>query len=201
MSKHVVILMHGVGSNGADMAELGSLWQPLFPNVQFISPNAPYKADFGDGYQWFSIQGVTPESRPKRIVDARSACDELLNEVFKEHKIDPQVDDVILVGFSQGSIMAMDILSSERFPVKGIVAFSGRLASPEPYIANKSVPVLLVHGKQDPVIPWFESESAASRLNSLGHEVETFFEESTVHTISIDGAKKAAEFMLKLLKL
>ena len=72
MSKQVVILLHGVGSNGEDLAALGDFWKPLLPETLFLSPNAPFRFDqAAEGYQWFSLLDVTAENRPERIVEAR----------------------------------------------------------------------------------------------------------------------------------
>ncbi len=198
MSKQVVILLHGVGSNGEDLSALGDFWQPVLPDTLFLSPNAPFAFDQASvGYQWFSLIGVTAQNRPQRIVEARKAFDETIKGLFAEHNIDATKDKVVFVGFSQGSIMSLDALVSARFPLAGLVAFSGRLSSPQPYEPSLSTPVLLIHGKSDPVIPWSESQNAAKILNELNVSVEQSYEPNTVHTISSEGAMLAAQFIQK----
>lgn len=194
MTKKIVILLHGVGSSGADLERLGDYWAPSMPGVMFLSPNAPYPFDYGAGYQWFSLDGINEINRPSRIQDARVALDQTLNELLLQHG-GSWLDEVILVGFSQGTIMSMDVLASSRHPVRGIVGFSGRLASPQPYTLNQTVPVLLIHGTGDPVIPYAETEKAAAVLQSAGIDVTTILEPDIPHTISQTGAEKAAEFI------
>ncbi len=194
--KKLVVLLHGVGSSGADLEGLGHYFQPSFPDVIFSSPNGTEKFDGGGaGYQWFSVTGVTEASRPGRIVNARAAFDAAIQQIFAKHAIDPEQDQVIFLGFSQGSIMALDALVSARLPLAGVVAFSGRLSSPQPYATASNTPVLLVHGQADPVIPWQESESAAAKLSEVGIPVTTFFETALPHTISMDGINKATAFI------
>ncbi len=198
MSKQVVILLHGVGSNGDDLAALGDFWQPILPNTLFLSPNAPFSFDQAAvGFQWFSLTGVTNENRPQRIVDARRDFDRTINTLFSEHGIHPNEDKIVFVGFSQGSIMSFDALVTGRYPLTGVVAFSGRLSSPEPYEMGNQLPVLLIHGKSDPVIPWSESQKAAQQLSDLGFAIEESYEDDTVHTISSEGAMLAAQFIKK----
>lgn len=195
MSKKVVILLHGVGSQGADMAPLASQWQQQIKDVLWLTPNAPFYSDMGSGYQWFSLQGITNANRPERIQNARAAFDELLANLFNQYDIDPQHDQVVLIGFSQGSMMSLDALVSARWPLAGVVAFSGRLASPTPYQVKQAVPVLLVHGLSDPVVPHTESAAAATALSKLGHQVSTQFEPKLIHSISPQGVATASEFL------
>lgn len=93
--------------------------------------------------------------------------------------------------------MSLDALVSGRYPLAGIVAFSGRLSSPLPYEKSYDTPVFLVHGKSDPVIPWSESEQAKEQLTDLGFTVEARYEDHTQHTISPEGAMAALEFIQK----
>ncbi|MGG6124907.1 phospholipase, partial [Pantoea allii] len=67
MAKALVIFLHGVGSNGDDLAPIGDDWATLLPDVAFASPDAPYAFEHGAGYQWFSLAGITPENRPGRV--------------------------------------------------------------------------------------------------------------------------------------
>lgn len=199
MAKGLVILLHGVGSNGEDLAGLGAHWASDLPDVAFSSPNAPCRFDHGPGYQWFSLAGVTPDNRPVRVEAAREAFDQQLNAILAQHQMQDRLNKVVLAGFSQGSIMALDAVVSGRWPVAGLVAFSGRLASPTPFHPAVSTPVMLIHGMADSVIPYSESETAATALTAAGLTVSTQFDPSTGHTISAQGARSAAEFIARCL--
>ncbi|WP_455814266.1 alpha/beta hydrolase [Pseudomonas graminis] len=195
MSKGLVILLHGVGSSGDDLAGLGDHWATTLPGVSFASPNAPYHFEHGAGWQWFSLAGITPENRPARVAAARAAFDQTIQAILDQHQMSDSLDKVFLVGFSQGSIMALDALVSGRWPVAGIVAFSGRLSSPQPFTPALNTPVLVLHGMADGVIPVQEGQSAEQRLRDLGVQVTSQFEPGVGHTISAQGAARAAEFI------
>lgn len=195
MTKKIVILLHGVGSNGGDLQPLADSWAEIVPDTLFVSPNAPLRFDQGFGYQWFSVSGVTADNRPQRVEAAREDFDAVISGILEENAIDPIQDKVIFVGFSQGSIMALDALVSGRYPLAAVVAFSGRLASVEPFIPTNDTRALLIHGKFDQVIPWTESQSAEQKLKAIGVDVQLSLEESTPHTISSDGARTAAKFI------
>ncbi|MGK3130277.1 alpha/beta hydrolase [Pantoea sp. C8B4] len=200
MAKALVIFLHGVGSNGDDLAGLGQHWASLLPDVAFASPNAPYPFEHAMGYQWFSLTGITPENRPARVRQARAAFDETLQQLMAQHGMAGAWDKVILVGFSQGSIMALDALASGRYPLAGVVAFSGRLSFEGALTPNPQTPALLIHGKVDDVIPFSESESAVARLQAAGVTVEARYEAATGHTISSQGAMQAAAFIAQCLQ-
>lgn len=197
MTKQAVILLHGVGSSGANLKPLADFWAQSMPNTVFVAPNGPFSFDHGQGYQWFSITGVTEANRADRIQAARESFDSTLQGIFAEHQLDPSQDKIILVGFSQGSIMSLDALVNERMPLAGVVAFSGRLSSPQPWNQGHGKPVLLIHGQKDPVISWTESQNAAKELDSLGFQVETHYEANNVHSISQEGAEVAKAFIVR----
>ena len=195
MAMALGIFLLGVGSNGDDLAPIGRHWATLLPDVVFASPDAPEPFPVGLGYQWFSLTDVTPENRPGRVRAARAAFDATLSRVMAQHGFADRWQDVVLVGFSQGSIMALDALASGRYPLAGVVAFSGRLAVDGELTPQVHLPALLIHGQADEVIPWQESESAAARLRAAAVPVEARFEPATGHTISAQGAMHAAAFI------
>lgn len=200
MAKKMVILLHGVGSSGNDFSNLVTYWQQSLPEVAFVAPNGTQRFDMGGaGFQWFSVNGVTEANRAERIVQARAEFDAHLQAIFSQHDFDPTRDKLILAGFSQGGIMALDMLVSDRLPLSGVIAFSARLSSPEPFNTAANADALIIHGKADPVIPWHEGESAAARLDALGVTVTSHFEEGVPHTISPQGLRLAQDFIQRKL--
>ncbi len=196
----LVILLHGVGSNGQDLAPLAGIWRDALPNAAFAAPDAPDPFDQGSfdqgpGYQWFSIAGVTEATRPQRVAAARAAFDRTLQAVLDQHGFADRLDRVAFVGFSQGSIMALDAVASGRWTPGAVVAFSGRLSSPPPLAPARPLPLLLIHGAADPVIPAAETVQAAATLAGLGYQVESHVLRGVVHTISNQGAAMAGRHL------
>lgn len=199
MSDSLVILLHGVGSSGADMASLGDLWREVLPGTAFAAPDAPFASDMGRGRQWFSVRGVTEDNRPGRVLAAREAFDATLKGIIDGHGFASRLDRVALVGFSQGSIMALDALASGRWPVAAIVAFAGRLVAPKPLAPAAETKALLIHGDADRIMPVGESVAAAETLGALGVSVEVRILPALGHTISTEGARLAAAFLRETL--
>ncbi len=190
----LVILLHGFGSNGADMAGLAEVMAPALPSIAFASPDAPHPAG-GMGRQWFSVAGVTVENRPARVAAARPGLDAILNNLIAEAGFAERLDKVILLGFSQGAIMALDAMASGRWPLGGIVAFAGRLATPEPLSPALETPVLIVHGTEDRMMPVAEAHDAERRLTALGATAELLIEPGIGHQIGREGLARAVSFI------
>lgn len=197
MSDNLVILLHGVGSSGADIGGLAPALAPALPEAGFAAPDGPGR--FGRGHQWFSIEGVTAANRPARVEAARPAFDMVIGETIARAGFTGRLDRVALVGFSQGSIMALDALASGRWPVAAVVAFSGRLASPEPFQPSTATQLLLVHGADDTMMPASESEKAAHALGALGVSTETLVLPGLGHSISGEGVAAAQAFLARAL--
>ncbi|WP_197435907.1 phospholipase [Agrobacterium vitis] len=171
----LAIMLHGVGSNGADFAPLANSWKASLPSAVFVSPTAPAPSSFGSGYQWFSVAGVTEDNRSARIADARRSFDQVISSIVEGNGFTDKLDRFALVGFS------------------------GRLASLLPLQPALETPILLRHRSADPVIPTTESSKTAAILQSLGLKVETLTLPGMPHTISADGAAQAGRFLADIL--
>ncbi|TSE11672.1 prolyl oligopeptidase family serine peptidase [Mesorhizobium intechi] len=193
MDRGLVILLHGVGSNGANMAALGRALAPALPGVIFESPDAP--GGRGPHREWFSVVGVTEANRQHRVVAARPGFDAVIAKIIERHGFSNALDRVALLGFSQGAIMALDALANGRWPVGAVIAFSGRLASPAPLAPATGTPLLLIHGGADPVMPSSESVRAAEQLTAAGVRARISIEPSLGHQVSNTGLAVAARFL------
>ncbi|KQZ99838.1 phospholipase [Mesorhizobium sp. Root157] len=198
-TKSLIIFLHGVGSRGADLLPLAKGWRQSLPTTAFAAPDGPFAFDGGgSGRQWFSVSDVTEASRPQRIAAARPALDDVLRGAIEQHGLMANLDRVALVGFSQGSIMALDAVASGRWPIGALVAYSGRLASPHPYTPAGSPRVLAVHGAADPVIPAEASIQATVALRELGLDVNSRILPGVGHTITAEGAWLGGEFLVSV---
>ncbi|WP_236895774.1 alpha/beta hydrolase [Devosia sp. SL43] len=175
------------------MAALGQAMAPDLPGVIFESPDAPHSS--GRGREWFSVAGVAVDNRAERVLAARPSFDTVIDSLIQKHGIAGELDRVVFVGFSQGSIMALDALASGRWPVGAIVAFSGRLASPTPLSPSTTTPLLLVHGDADPVMPFAEAQKAVDQLNPFGVAVQIAIERGLGHQVSPHGLELAVAFI------
>lgn len=191
-----IILLHGVGSNGEDLEAVGDFFKANHSNLNFVAPNAPFSfMNSKEGYQWFSITGVNDENRFSRIKEARAHFDQKIQEIITQNQLENHLDKVVFLGFSQGSIMALDAVVSGRWPIAGLISIAGRLASPINNEINKHTKILLIHGESDTVIPPTESQSAYQQMHAANLNVELNILPATGHTISHSALQLSLDFL------
>lgn len=198
-ARRLVILLHGVGSSGADLMPLAEAWRQALPGTAFAAPDAPQPFDMGNGHQWFSIAGVTEENRPVRVAAALPSLVELVEAERLRAGVAPA--DVALVGFSQGSIMALHFAMTAPERCGAVLAFAGRIAAPVPTPdgAARRPPILMVGGAADSIMPPAVVQAAAAHLRSAGFPVEEHLLRGVPHTITAAGAQLGLNFLERVL--
>jgi phospholipase/carboxylesterase len=192
----LVVLMHGVGSNARDLMPLADIWSEGLPDVAFTSLDGtdPFDGGFG-GRQWFSLRDVTPDNREARVAAAYPALRSMLEAELAHWQV--PFGRLALVGFSQGSIMAMHHVATSMEGAAGVVAYSGRLASP--ITAHNGTPLTLIHGEDDEVIPVQDLEDAADAFSNAGYTVDAYALPGIGHTINADGVTLGHEALERAL--
>ncbi|MEL6522621.1 MAG: alpha/beta fold hydrolase [Pseudomonadota bacterium] len=199
-----VVFLHGYGANGADLMGLADPLGPHMPDTLFLSVDAPEPClNNPMGFQWFPIphmDGSDPQvagaSFAQSADDLNAFLDKMLEEEGLEHS------QVILLGFSQGTMMSLHVAPRRPAAFAGIVGFSGRLLQPE-RLAEEAVskpPVMLLHGDADPVVPFDSMQEAADALAAADFDVYTQTMANAPHTITPVGLQQAYVFMADVLK-
>ena len=126
----LVVLLHGYGANGDDLIALGDGWRRALPDVAFVAPNAPQTIPgMHGGLQWFALTMRDPERILARRGGRPPALDRFLDAELARYRL--AADRLVLVGFSQGTMMALHVGLRRAAAPAGIVAYSGLLAGPE----------------------------------------------------------------------
>ena len=190
-AQHLVVLCHGYGADGNDLIGLAPHWQNLLPDVAFAAPNAPQRCDGGAGFQWFPISALEPAAMAAGVAAAAPGLDEFLDAELARHGLPP--DRLLLVGFSQGTMMALHVGLRRR--AAAIVGYSGLLAGSPP-AANAGAPaILLVHGDADPLIPAGLMLDSALALARAGLCVQWHISPDTPHAIDASGLEMGGMFL------
>jgi len=201
----LVIFLHGYGADGADLLGLADPLSPHLPGTVFLAPDAPERSAMNPmGYQWFPIPWLDGSSEAQAGASMAQAAEDLdafLDEAMAREGIGP--DRTLLVGFSQGTMMALHVAPRRDAPVAGIVGFSGRLLAPERLAAEavSRPPVLLIHGDMDEMVPPAALPEAERALRAAGFAVASHVSRGTGHGIAADGLGVALGFMRHCLGL
>ena len=199
-TRSAVVFLHGYGANGADLLGLADPLGAHLPDTLFVAPDAPESIPgMPFGLQWFPIpwiDGSSEEEAHRGLMAAAADLDAFLDALMVDEDLLPE--QVVLFGFSQGTMMALHVAPRREDALAGVVAFSGRLLSPE-LLADETQsrpPVLLVHGDADDVVPVQSLPQAAEALQGAGwQDVYAHVMKGTGHGIAPDGLSVAMAFL------
>lgn len=191
----IILLLHGFGSSGTDMISLAPQWQDALPDTLFLAPHAPQRCSMmGAGYQWWGLSGFAPSALAAGAASAAPAIDAFIDRKLAQYGLTEA--DLALVGFSQGTMMALHIGLRRPRAVAAVVGYSGMLAGSAGLAHDFSKPpVLLVHGTADPVVPVAALHMSESELKRLGVEVTTHISYGVAHSVDPVGLRLGRDFI------
>ena len=199
LDSSLIILLHGYGANGDDLLGLADPMSEYLPDTVFISPNAPEVCSGNPGgYQWFPIPWIDGSSEEESEVGANRAIKDLnyfIDEVMHNEGLSEA--ETVLLGFSQGTMIGLHLAIRRDNSFASLVGFSGRLLRPDLVQDEKknSLPILLLHGDQDEVVPFGSLAEASNVLRTNGFNVDEFIMEGTGHGISPEGLEECLRFI------
>lgn len=199
LARKLVVFLHGYGADGSDLIALADPLSRVLPDAAFVSPHAPSPCrEAPTGRQWFDLTLRDPDEYVRGVTAAMPALSRFLADECARHGLGGA--DLALVGFSQGTMMALATGLAGAVSPRGIVGFSGLLALPESTgpDAVTATSVLLVHGTEDELLPAGLTIAAATRLAALGCPVEWHLRPGLGHGIDPGGLDMAADYLAKL---
>jgi phospholipase/carboxylesterase len=202
-ARQLVVFLHGYGADGNDLIEIGRAWQGLLPDAAFVSPHAPRPCGQAPvGREWFPLTFRDPDERWTGVNQAAPILDSFLDAELKRRNLPPSA--LALVGFSQGTMMALHVALRRVVAPAAIVGYSGMFVMPEDVEADafaaevRSRPsVLLIHGDADQLIPVQALFHAAQGLAALGIPAEWHISQGLGHGIDQDGLRQGGEFLAR----
>lgn len=192
-ARQLVVLLHGVGADGADLIGFAPALAQALPGAAFAAPDAPFPCDMAPyGRQWFSLQ----DRSPARLLAGVRAVEPALRGFLEAElsRLGLPASALALAGFSQGAMAALHAGLRMAAPPAAILAYSGALLATPESLAAEAVaraapppPVLLVHGEADGVVPVGASRVAEATLRAAGVPVEALYIPGLAHTIDETG--------------
>jgi phospholipase/carboxylesterase len=198
--KSLVVFLHGYGSNGQDLISLAPFMQKEMPDTEFLAPNAPdhwQGIPLATGYQWFELGLMDPGHVLTGIRKSLPILNAYLDQMLAERGL--KDENLALVGFSQGTMMALQAGLSRPKICAGVLGYSGAFY-PDPL--NHTVtkpPVTLIHGDADVVLSMDYFHNMVEQLQALGIEPETHVRPHLGHGIDPVGLKLGTDFLKKVL--
>ena len=195
----LVVLLHGYGANGDDLIALGEGWRRWLPETVFVAPNAPEAIPgMHGGLQWFALTMRDPSEYWRGVVSAQPAVDRFIDDELARYRL--SADRLVLVGFSQGTMMALHVGLRRPAAPAGIVGYSGLLAGPE-HLAEITArpPMLLIHGEADDLIPVAALHIAREQLAENDLLVEWHVRPGVGHGIDPEGQMMAGHFIASVM--
>lgn len=198
--KSIVMLLHGYGSNGDDLIAFASYWRDALPHTLFVAPNAPQRSPGGfGGYQWWALDSFDAAALAAGLRIAAPAVNAYIDDLLARYGLTP--DKLALVGFSQGTMMALHVGPRRQPQIAAILGYSGMLADQDQLAdeGRAKPPTLLIHGDRDDVLPIEALHHAQTVLTDLGFEVATHISRGLDHGVDDAGLALGRDFLAKRL--
>lgn len=194
----LILIFHGVGASPESLRPLGEYLNQFNPDLEIRIPAGFSPSTISPvGFQWFDVAGVTEENRAGRIQQVMPAFDQLIKGQAESAGV--SLDKVVLLGFSQGTIMSLEWLKQCNVSVAGIIGIAGRFAELPQQTPAWPIPVCLIHGDADQVINVTQSQQSHQRLSELGINTELHLMPDTPHTITQAMYPLVADFIQKVI--
>ena len=196
--KNAVILLHGYGGDGKDISMLTLNWKRFLKNTIFLCPNGHEKCEINpEGFQWFDLSKNDENYILQKSLEAEKVINKFIEEVKNEYQISNK--NIVLSGFSQGSMMSINVGVTSEEQFNCIVGFSGKIIdkkSLQKRLKNKSK-ILLIHGEQDDIVSSTFLLEAKDFFQRNKFDISTNLLKNCGHHIPIDASSLALNFIKK----
>ena len=194
--KNAVILLHGYGGDGKDISMLTLNWRRFLPNTVFLCPNGHEICSINpSGFQWFDLSKEDPNYILDQSITAEKKIIKFIDEVKKNFNLEQS--KICLSGFSQGSMLSINLglTSDENFAC--VVGFSGKIINKEDLLKRKksNTKFLLIHGDSDEVVSPTSLLEAKDFLLRIKVDVQTSMIKGCGHHIPIEASSLALNFV------
>ncbi len=191
-TKFLVFFLHGWGSDGNDLIQIGEIWKSKLPDTTFIAPNGP-EVCVGNphGRQWFDILSNNDGEALKGLHQSYLDLKIFIDTYLKKYKL--AADNFFLVGFSQGTMLA--IYTSLREKLLGVVGYSGAFLGDLPNEEIKNNDYLLLHGQNDTIVPIAKMHNAVEKLEPVAKTLIKKIYNDLEHSINEEGIIEGLNFI------
>lgn len=172
-----VIWLHGLGADGHDFEPVVDELDLDVP-LRFVFPHAPVRpVTINGGAEMRAWYDIDPRAPLAGAQDIEASAATVLEIVAEENVRGTASERIVLAGFSQGGVVALQLGLSSRARFAGIMALSTYVHDHEHLLDRVSfesvdVPVFMAHGLMDPMIPIARAVTSREALAALNYQVE-----------------------------
>ena len=191
-TRFLVFFLHGWGSDGNDLIQIGEIWKSKLLDTTFIAPNGPEVCGGNPhGRQWFDILSNNDAEALKGLHQSYLDLKIFIDTYLKKYKL--ANDKYFLVGFSQGTMLA--IYTSLREKLLGVVGYSGAFLGNLPSEEIKNNDYLLLHGQNDTIVPIAKMHDAVEKLEPIAKTLSKKIYNDLEHSINEEGIIEGLNFI------
>ena len=199
---NAVILLHGYGGDGNDIAPVTINWKRFLPNTIFICPDGPETCSINPmGYQWFDLNSEDEKYITQKALEAEDILKKFIVEI--KNKFNLLNSNICLSGFSQGCMMSINVGLSDKEKFAGILGFSGKIINKidlDKRIFSKPS-TLLIHGDQDEIVPPVNLLEAKDFFERNKIDIITKMVKGCGHNIPIEASSTGLIFLKKIFNI
>ena len=199
---NAVILLHGYGGDGNDIAPVTINWKRFLPNTIFVCPDGPEKCLINPmGYQWFDLNSEDEEYITNKALEAEYILRKFIKEI--KSKFNLSNSNICISGFSQGCMMSINVGLSEKEKLAGILGFSGKIIN-KTELNNRiftKPSTLLIHGDQDEIVPPVNLLEAKDFFERNKIDIVTKMIKSCGHNIPVEASSVGLIFLKKIFNI
>lgn len=171
-----VIWLHGLGADGHDFeGVVPHLGLPPQQGIRFIFPHAPISpVTINGGMQMHSWYDIRTPDLMNDVDEAgiRASCEQIFELIDHQIKQGISVENIVVAGFSQGGLIALNVALNGQYNLAGVMAMSTYCPMAERFNQHIDMPILMIHGEHDPVVPFAVGQQSRAALEKSGYQVE-----------------------------
>lgn len=196
---HLVLMLHGVGADAVNFAGLGRALAPALPKADFVVLDGLHPFEGAStGRQWFSVRGITDENRPARVRAAGKEVSDFVDGELARRNL--AKDKLVVVGFSQGAMVAAWLMMHRDPRPQALVLLSGRVAEDEAPRGNSGGAAFVTHGEKDTVIAPSAVDPSVRALEAWGIRVTKRTYPALGHQVDDEVVGAARDFLRATVK-
>ncbi|MCO6429017.1 alpha/beta hydrolase [Nitrosomonas communis] len=204
---HTILWMHGLGADGNDFTPIiQELELPPQTTIRFIFPHAPEQAvTINQGLvmrAWYDIRSINLNHYEDEIGIRRSQH-AIIAMIERENQRGIPSSNIVLAGFSQGGVMALQVGLRHPDKLAGIMVLSAYLPLAhtlvkEAHTANASTSIFMAHGSHDPIVPIHLAKTSRQQLLESGYQLE-WHEYAMTHSVCAEELDDISKWLRQVL--